>query len=321
MDRTPDRDAGDVDRLPPGGPVDGDRIPYYEEVPTFLRLPVRRRGDGADVAILGIPYDSGVTERAGTREGPRAVRLGSSISRPVHGKLGAPYEGSTVVDAGDVPANPLDPEGSRAEIEHRYRALRLAGPRVIAVGGDHSASLHCLAAGAWEHPLALIQFDAHSDTSDIDSGSRFNHATVFRRAVERGLIDPTHSIQVGIRPDVHGGGDLAWAREAGFAVVDIDEIMAEGLDAAAARILSQVGGADAYLTVDIDVLDPGFAPGTGSPEPGGLATRELRYLLARLSGVRLVGADLMEVAPCYDVGNLTALVAGRILFDLVALMV
>jgi guanidinopropionase len=300
--------------------VDADEFAYAADIPTFLRLPIDRTGAGADICILGVPFDGGVTERAGARDGPRAVRIGSSISRSFHGVLGEPYANRRVVDAGDVPINCLTPDGGRGRIEPRYRALRQAGARVVAVGGDHSVTLHCLEALGAGEPVGLVHFDAHTDTYDNDSGSMVNHATVFRRAIERGLVDPARSVQVGLRPDLHGAEELAWPLKAGLTVIDTDEVMIRGVETCADKMLGCLGGGPLYVSVDIDVLDPSFAPGTGSPEPGGLSSRELRYLLSRLSGRRLAGADLMEVAPAYDVGDLTAMVAGRLLFDLVCLM-
>lgn len=311
---------GDAPRHPAHGPVDADELAYAADIPTFLRLPIDRTGRAADICILGVPFDGGVTERAGAREGPRAVRLGSSISRSFHGSLGQPYARRRVVDAGDVAINCLTPDGGRGRIEPHYRALREAGARIIAVGGDHSVTLHCLQALGAAGPVGLVHFDAHTDTYDSDSGSTVNHATVFRRAVERGLVDPARSVQIGLRPDLHGADELAWPLQAGMAVIDTDEFMTQGVEACAERMLSRLGEGPLYLSLDIDVLDPCFAPGTGSPEPGGLSSRELRYMLARLGGRHFVGADLMEVAPAYDVGNQTAMVAGRLLFDLVCLV-
>jgi guanidinopropionase len=310
----------DAPRYPAHGPVDADELAYAADIPTFLRLPINRRGTDVDICILGIPFDGGVTERAGAREGPRAVRLGSSISRPSHGTLGAPYQGRRIADAGDVPINCLTPDGGRGRIAPHYAALRQAGARVIAVGGDHSATLHCLQALQPDEPVALVHFDAHTDTYDSEGGSAVNHATVFRRAVEEGLIDPSRSVQIGLRPDLHESEDLAWPVGAGMMVIDTDRIMIEGVKSCSEDMLLHLSDAPLYISVDIDVLDPSFAPGTGDPEPGGLSTRELRYFLARLDGRRIVGADLMEVAPAYDNGDLTAITAGRLLFDLVCLM-
>lgn len=310
----------DAPRNPEHGPVNADELAFFADIPTFLRLPIDRTGRNAEICILGIPFDGGVTERAGAREGPRAVRMGSSISRTWHGTLGKPYDTLRVVDAGDVPINCLRPDGGRDRIAPHYAALRVGGARVVAVGGDHSATLHCLQALGADQPVALVHFDAHTDTYDSDSGSTINHATVFRRAVEEGLIDPKRSIQIGLRPDLHGPEDLAWPVSVGMTVIDSQRIMLEGVKSCADDMVRCIGDAPLYVSIDIDVLDPSFAPGTGDPEPGGLATRELRYFLARLGGRRILGADLMEVAPAYDRADLTAIVAGRLLFDLVCLM-
>jgi guanidinopropionase len=312
--------GADAPRVPAQGPVDADVFAYAAEIPTFLRLPLNRQGAGADICVLGIPFDGGITERAGAREGPRAVRLGSSISRYFHGTIGRPYDKCKIVDAGDVPINCLVPDGGRDQIAKRYRALRQAGARVVAVGGDHSATLHCLEALGWDEPVGLVHFDAHTDSYDSDSGSLINHATVFRRAIEAGYVDPKRSVQIGLRPDLHGREQLAWPLAAGMTIIDSDDIMVRGVESCADQMLTSLGAGPIYVSVDIDVLDPCFAPATGCPEPGGLSVRELRYLLARLKGLRLAGADLMEIAPPYDVRDQTALLAGRLLFDLVCLM-
>lgn len=307
-------------RFPSNGPLDGDEVAYFSQIPTFLRLPVDYTCETADVAILGIPFDGGVTERAGARDGPRGIRVASTTSRPSHGRLGSPYERLRIVDAGDVRCNPLKPDDARLAIASHYARLRETGTRVVAVGGDHSVTLHTLQSLGAPGPVALIHFDAHADSSDIDFGSRVNHATVFRRALESGLYDASKTARIGLRPDLHDDEELAWLRSSGSLILTIDDIRDIGLRAAMSQVVEHVGDHSIYLTVDIDVLDPSYAPGTGSPEPGGLSSADLRSMLWSLDGLSIIGADLVEVAPCYDLGSLTVDLAARLLFDLVCLM-
>jgi agmatinase len=307
----------------PVGPVDGRIMPRFAGSSTFARIPEIDRVTDYDVAVLGVPFDSGTSYRPGARFGPMAVRQASRHLRPGHHvELDcAPFSAIQVADAGDVAVTPFSIDEAIGQIQGHARELVAGGRAVVAIGGDHTVALPLLRSVVREHgPVALVHFDAHLDTWDTYFNAPVTHGTIFRRAFEEGLLVEDHSIHVGIRGPVYGEADLGDDRRFGFRTIrasDIDDLGARGaIDA----ITERVGDLPAYLSVDIDVLDPAFAPGTGTPEIGGLTSRELLRILRGLGGLDLAGADVVEVAPAYDHAEATALAAATVIFDLITLL-
>ena len=305
----------------PVGPPSALVVPRYAGPDTFARLPRLTDVGSAAVAIAGIPFDSGVSYRPGARFGPASVRAGSKLLRPYHPGLDVgPWAGQQVADAGDLAANPFDLRQAISEVEAGARGLLAAADHLIAIGGDHTIALPLLRATAARHgPVALVHFDAHLDTWDTYFGAPYTHGTPFRRAVEEGVLALDCSAHVGIRGSLYAGADLTDDRKLGFATVSTTDIARRGVDAAVDRVRERVGQRPVYVSIDIDVLDPAHAPGTGTPEPGGLTTRELQLILRGLDGLRLVGADIVEVAPAYDHAELTSLAAANVAYELLGL--
>ena len=304
-------------------PRDAFRSPRFSQPPTFMRLPHSTDLAGVDVALLGVPFDSGTSYRPGARLGPREIRAQSSLIRPYsHFQRVAPFDRLSVVDAGDVDASPVSLELAHAAIEARVTDVVSAGALPLVVGGDHSVSLPVLRAVARRHgPVGLVHFDSHIDTWDEDFGSKLFHGSSFYYAVTEGLVDPRRFIQIGIRGPMYGPDDFAFQRERGITVLDIDEVLRDGVDAVSARIRSVVGEGAVYVTFDIDVVDPAFAPGTGTPEVGGLTSHQAQQLVRGLAGLSIVGADVVEVAPPFDgPGQITALLAANLLFELLCVV-
>jgi agmatinase len=297
-------------------------VPRYAGPDTFARLPRLDDVGSAAVAILGVPFDSGVSYRPGARFGPQAVRAGSKLLRPYHPWLGVqPWDVHQVADAGDIAANPFSIEEAITQIVEGARAVLGRAGHLVTIGGDHTIALPLLRAHAERHgPLALVHFDAHLDTWDTYFDAPYTHGTPFRRAVEEGLLQLDRSAHVGIRGPLYTPDDLTEDRDLGFATISTLDVAREGPDAAAERIKARVGDLPVYVSIDIDVLDPAHAPATGTPEPGGLTTRELQMILRGLSAVRLVGADVVEVAPAYDHAELTALAAANVVYELLGLL-
>jgi agmatinase len=306
----------------PRGPADATVDPRYAGLATFARLPTSREVPRWDIAVVGIPFDGGTSYRPGARFGPAAVRQGSRLLRPYHPALGSlPFELAQVVDAGDIACTPFSTEDAVTEIERGADALLAGGGRLVAVGGDHTIALPLLRATARRFgPLALVHFDAHLDTWDTYFGQRYTHGTPFRRAWEEGLLRPDRSVHVGLRGPLYGETDLVEDAGMGFAQITTEQVAQLGVVAVVGHILDRVGDAPLYVSVDIDVLDPAHAPGTGTPEAGGLTSRELLSVLRGLEPARIVGADVVEVSPAYDHAEITAIAAAHVLYDLVTLM-
>jgi guanidinopropionase len=302
-------------------PLDSGSIPRYAGLPTFMRLPVAEPSE-VDIAILGLPFDLGTTNRAGTRHGPRELRNQSSLMRRVHHVTGlSPYDRARVADCGDVPTDPFDLMRSLDLISAHYAGVREAGALPLTAGGDHLISLPILRGLASEGPVGLIQFDAHSDTYDsFFNGARYTHGTPFRRAIEEGLVDPKRFVQIGLRGAISDAGNYDYAREAGVRIIFIEEFMARGAADVMAEARAIVGTQPTYVTFDIDGIDPSQAPGTGTPEIGGFSTREAQQMVRLLDGLDLIGADLVEVAPPFDPSGLTALTGATILFELLCVL-
>jgi agmatinase len=287
-----------------------------------MRLPhVTDVGD-IGAAVVGIPFDTATSFRSGARFGPEAIRSASVLLRPYHPALGVEVlEAVSVVDFGDLPVAPGDTEGTYRRIEAGLAPLVEAGVFPLVLGGDHSITLAELRALAGHYgPMALVQLDSHTDTWDEYFDQRYFHGTTFKRAVEEGLIEPGASVQAGMRGPVFAAGDLDDARELGFVVLPSEELRALGPEGYGRAVRDRVGDRPTFLSFDIDFLDPAFAPGTGTPEVAGFSTAEALALLRALRGIRLVGCDVVEVAPPYDgTGQPTALAAANVAYDLLAL--
>ncbi|MEO7146904.1 MAG: agmatinase [Terrimesophilobacter sp.] len=305
------------------GPVDGTKVPRYAGAPTFARLPRIDEVPRYDVAVIGAPFDSGVSFRPGARFGPSAIRQASRHLRPAYNpELDiSPFRVLQAVDAGDVPCNPFNIDEALQQIDDMAYDLIRDGQRLVTLGGDHTVALGTLRAVARKHgPVALIHFDAHLDTWDSYFGADRTHGTVFRRAFEEGLLLPDSSMHIGIRGPLYDAQDLVADARFGFSVIRATDFDRLGVDEIIRRIRERVGDSAIYLSVDIDVLDPAFAPGTGTPEIGGFTSRELLALLRRLPGSRLVATDIVEVSPAYDHAEVTALAAATIAYELISLM-
>jgi agmatinase len=306
----------------PLGPPSAIEVPRFAGPDTFARLPRLDEVGTAAVGVLGVPFDAGVSYRPGARFGPAGIRAGSKLLRPYHPSLDVhPWQVHQVADAGDVAANPFDIVTALGQVEAAARALQESVDSLVTIGGDHTIALPMLRAVADRHgPVALVHFDAHLDTWDTYFGAPYTHGTPFRRAVEEGVLDLDVSAHVGIRGPLYSQRDLDSDRELGFAAVSTEEIARRGVDTALDRIRSRVGDRPVYVSIDIDVLDPAHAPGTGTPEPGGLSSRELQLILRGLAGLRIVGADVVEVAPAYDHAELTTIAAANVVYEMLALM-
>lgn len=307
----------------PLGPVDGRRVPRFAGASTFARLPQIDAVSDFDVAILGVPFDAGTSYRPGARFGPMVVRQASRHLRPGHHvELDcAPLRAAQFVDAGDVPVNPFSIDVAMDQIHSAANTIIDSSHRLVAIGGDHTVALPLLRAVARQHgPVALVHFDAHLDTWATYFGASVTHGTVFRCAFEEGLLIADHSIHVGIRGPLYGVEDIADDQRFGFRTIRASDVDTLGFEGVVAAITQRVDGLPVYLSIDIDVLDPAFAPGTGTPEVGGLTSRELLRVLRALSRLNIVGGDVVEVAPAYDHAEVTALAAATIVFDILALM-
>ena len=303
------------------GPLDPLVVPRFAGPATFARLPRREDVDACDVAVLGIPFDSGVTYRPGARFGPQGVRAGSRLLRGYHPALDvSPFQVQQVVDAGDVACNPFDIAEAIGQIEAGADEVLTSASKLLSIGGDHTIALPLLRAMHRRHgPIALLHFDAHLDTWDTYFGAAYTHGTPFRRAWEEGLLLEDKATHVGIRGPLFSPQDLVDDARFGFEIVTAMDVLDEGRKAIADRIRARLGDAPVYVSIDIDVLDPAFAPGTGTPEAGGLTSRELLGTLRGLAGIRLVGADIVEVAPPFDHAEVTAVAAAHVAYELLAL--
>lgn len=306
----------------PIGPVDSSQVPRFVGPATFARLPRLDEVSRTDVAVVGVPFDSGVSFRPGARFGPAAVREASRLLRPYNQALDvAPFGAVQVVDAGDVVANPYDIPAAIDAIDGHARTLLDEDARLVVIGGDHTIALPMLRAAARKHgPVALLHFDAHLDTWDTYFGAAYTHGTPFRRAVEEGLLDTDAVSHVGIRGPLYGKTDLTDDKRLGFGIVSSADVLRQGVDEIVGLLRERVGDRPLYISVDIDVLDPAHAPGTGTPEAGGLTSRELLEVLRGLSGCDIVSADVVEVAPAYDHADITAVAASHVAYDLVSLL-
>ena len=304
------------------GPIDASLNPRYSGIATFARLPRIEDVPRADIAVVGIPFDSGVSYRPGTRFGPSHVRESSRLLRPYNPAQDvSPFAIAQVVDAGDIPVNPFDLTAAVSEVETAAIALGEQVQRIVTIGGDHTVALPLLRAVAAKHgPVAVLHFDAHLDTWDTYFGAPITHGTPFRRASEEGLIDLTASCHVGTRGPLYSKQDLEDDERLGFSIVSSEYIEEHGVESAIARILQRIGDKPLYVSIDIDVLDPAHAPGTGTPEAGGLTSRELLRILRALGDRDIVGADVVAVSPAYDHAQMTGIAASHVVYELVCLL-
>lgn len=310
-------------KSPPVEPVSGTVVPRYAGPSTFCRLPEIRDVPYCDVAILGVPFDSGTSYRPGARFGPQAIRQASRHLRtnfhPAYDT--EPFRTIQVADAGDVACNPYNIDEAIAQIEAAADALYQKAPVIVSLGGDHTIAVPLLrSVNKVVGQVALVHFDAHLDTWDTYFGAPYTHGTPFRRAAEEGLFNDDASMHVGIRGPLYSPDDLAKDKELGFRIVHCDELESHGVEHVVKRIRERVGDQPLYLSIDIDVLDPAHAPGTGTPEIAGITSRELVGIIRGLQGLNLVAADVVEVAPAYDHAEITSLAAATIAFEMVNLV-
>ena len=304
------------------GPPDASRAPRYTGIRTFARCPHVRDPEGVDVAVVGVPFDTATSFRTGARFGPEAIRSGSQLLRPYHPPLDVDVFASlSVVDWGDIEITPGNAERTTAQIAEGLGEVVGAGITPIVLGGDHSIVLGELRAHAAVHgPLALVLLDAHADTWDSYYGEKYFHGTPFRRAVEEGLLQPERSFLAGMRGPLYAASDLGEAREMGFEIVSGDDLRSLAFEEYGRRVRERVGDAPAYFSFDIDVLDPAFAPATGTPEVAGLLPHEALGFMRSLAGMSFVGFDVVEVSPPYDgPGQGTALLAANVAYEMLAL--
>jgi len=301
------------------GQVDATVVPRFVGPATFARLPTLDEVGAADIAVVGVPFDSGTTYRPGARFGPVHVRQSSRLLRPYNPALDIePFGVAQVADAGDIACNPFDIQAAIATIEATVSAMTA---KLLTIGGDHTIALPLLRAMHARHgPVAVLHFDAHLDTWDTYFGAPYTHGTPFRRASEEGLVDLAHSMHVGIRGPLYDRVDLAESARLGFDTVHCAQIERDGLSRAIDRVRERLGDAPVYVSVDIDVLDPAFAPGTGTPEAGGMTSRELLAMLRELADLHVVSADVVEVAPAYDHAEMTGIAAAHVAYELISVL-
>jgi agmatinase len=313
----------DIPRITNGdvvGQVDATKIPRYGGLSTFALLPRLDEVQTADIAVVGIPFDTGVSYRPGARFGPSHVRESSRLLRPFNPELKtSPFASQQVADAGDIAANPFDIEEALLSIENEYRKLLGKAKKVVAIGGDHTITLAILRALKAKHgPISVIHFDAHLDTWDSYFGADFTHGTTFRRASEEGLLDLEGCIHIGIRGPLYAASNLDDDKALGFQIYSSVDIQELGITEAIKRMKNRVGNNPVYISIDIDVLDPAHAPGTGTPEAGGMASRELLQILRSSKDFNVVGADVVEVAPAYDHAQITGIAASHCIYEIIS---
>jgi agmatinase/guanidinopropionase len=304
-------------------PAFGADLEPYHGIPTFMRLPASRELDGVDVAIVGIPFDSGASNRPGTRFGPRKIREASLLLWGYNQVLGvAPTEELTIVDYGDVSTIAVDINATMANITSEVKGILDEDVNVIALGGDHSISLPLLRAHATKFGApAVIHFDSHPDTWDWEFKDQpYSHGTPFRRAIEEELIDTSAYLQIGIRGPTSFANDLSDAEKMGVKILTIDRVFEMGIPAVITEMKETIGEKPVYVSLDIDAVDPAFAPGTGTPEVGGLSSYEILQLVRGLQGLNIIGIDLVEVSPPYDHGDITAILASNLAFEFISLL-
>ena len=297
--------------------------PRYQELATFMRAPYRPDLDGVDIAMYGVPYDGGVTNRPGARHGPREIRNQSSLMRTInHATQINPYDLCAIADVGDVRFDRVyDNAAVTADIESFVRRIAAAGAMPLAAGGDHSITYPVFRALASpDEPIGMIHIDAHTDTWGDFKGEKFHHGSPFRLACEEGLLDPTRTVQIGIRGAQNWADGWEYSEAQGMRVIFIEEFEALGVDGVVAEARRVVGDGPTYISFDVDGLDPVYAPGTGTPEVGGITTREALAMLRGFRGLDLIGGDVVEVAPPFDPSGNTALVGATLMYEILCLL-
>jgi len=302
-------------------PINALENPRFAGIPTFMRLPHIPDAKRLDVALIGVPFDGGTSYRPGPRFGPRHVRQQSAIIRPYHPVLDvSPFDLLRVADYGDLAVNPLSIEDTLQRIEAGLKTVLDQGAVPICVGGDHSILLPILRAMHRTHgPVAMIQLDAHSDTWDQYWGMKYSHGTPVRRAIEEGLLDEAHVLQIGLRGQLYGPDDLDYAREHKIKMITAETVHDHGMSVIH-ESLKGFRGHKTYFSLDIDVVDPAFAPGTGTPQVGGLSSHQILTVVRTLAGLNFVGCDLVEVSPQYDSAEITSLLAANLIFEQLCLL-
>ena len=302
-------------------PLDPTVSPRFAGVATFMRTVSHDISGDVDIGLVGVPFDLGVNYRSGARQGPAGVREASRLIRRVHPVSGIkPFEICNVADLGDAPVNPMSKDRSIDMIQRFFERIRNAGIVPIAIGGDHTIPLPILRALAKDHPVGVLHFDAHADTLDELCGDKVNHATFLRRGLEEGLVDPKRVVQLGLRGSRFSEHDIQYGYDVGYTIVTMDEYEEMGRAAAIEKIKSVLDGGPIYLSLDIDGLDPAYAPGTGVPEIGGLLPRDVQVILRSLQGRNFVGADICEVAPCFDPTGITCVTVANLMFEMLCLI-
>ena len=302
------------------GQVDATQMPRYGGIATFAHLPQISEVTDVDVAIVGVPFDTGVSYRPGARFGPNHVRESSRLLRPFNPAANvSPFATQQVVDAGDIAANPFDIEEAISSIHKSYDQLSERAKKIVTIGGDHTITLPILRSLKAKHgAISVVHFDAHLDTWDSYFGADYTHGTTFRRASEEGLLDPEGCMHIGIRGPLYTAKDLTDDKALGFQIFSSVEFQDLGVNAAIEKMKARVGNRPVYISIDIDVLDPAHAPGTGTPEAGGLTSRELLSVLRATAGMNVIGADIVEVAPAYDHAQITGIAASHVMYELIS---
>ena len=302
------------------GQVDATQMPRYGGIATFAHLPQLSEVSDVDVAIVGVPFDTGVSYRPGARFGPNHVRESSRLLRPYNPAANvSPFATQQVVDAGDIAANPFDIEEAISSIHKSYDQLSERANKIVTIGGDHTITLPILRSLKAKHgAISVVHFDAHLDTWDSYFGADYTHGTTFRRASEEGLLDPEGCMHIGIRGPLYAAKDLTDDKALGFQIFSSVEFQDLGVNAAIDKMKARVGKRPVYISIDIDVLDPAHAPGTGTPEAGGLTSRELLSVLRATAGMNVIGADIVEVAPAYDHAQITGIAASHVMYELIS---
>jgi guanidinobutyrase len=300
-------------------PLGGNEMPRFAGPGTMFRLPSQADSKGLDLAIVGVPLDIGTSNRSGTRFGPRQIRGESVLVRPYGmATRAAPFDSFQIADIGDVPLNTFNLLKSVDIIERFYDGIVEAGAKPVTLGGDHTIALPILRALAKKHgKMALVHVDAHADINDVMFGEKIAHGTIFRRAVEEGLVDGSKMVQIGLRTTGYAADDFDWSTDQGARVVPAEECWYKSLNPLMEEVREKIGGdTPTYLTFDIDGLDPSVAPGTGTPEPGGLSASQGIEVIRGVNGLNLIGTDLVEVSPAYDTTGNTSLLAANLVFEM-----
>lgn len=303
-------------------PLGGNQMPRFGGHATMMRLPTAPTAAGLDACFVGVPFDIGTSNRAGTRFGPRQIRAESCLIRPYNmATRAAPFDSLQVADIGDVAINTFNLAASIEIIEAAYDEILSHGCKPLTLGGDHTIALPILRAMEKQHgPVGVVHVDAHADINDAMFGEPVAHGTPFRRAIEEGLIEPSRMVQIGLRATGYAADDFDWPREQGVRVVEAEECWYKSLAPLMSEVREQLGAGPVYITFDIDGLDPAFAPGTGTPEIGGLTIHQGLEIIRGCRGLDIIGGDLVEVSPPYDPSGNTSLTAANLLFEMLCVL-